>query len=167
MADIKGSSDSAEPCIESIINKDSGAGANAASMAEILLITNSPLSELIWTPQEGLSLKYTDSSKAEKKASFLWKAESFNMRISTSLCTNRGESSSSRDQIAGELSTVQSNHNADKNADGIAFLGSHKGSVDPQPISLSSLHEQDSRKDHLYFCFHEVLNFDFLNIFSL
>lgn len=141
MADIKGGLDSAEPCIESIINKDSGAGANAASMAEIVLITNSPLSELIWTPQEGLSLKYTDSRKAEKKASFLWKAESFNMRISTSLCTNRGESSSSRDQIAGELSTVQSNHNAD----GIAFLGSHKGSVDPQPISLSSLHEQDSR----------------------
>ncbi|CAL9081114.1 unnamed protein product [Musa textilis] len=136
MADIKGGSDSAAPCIESIINKDSGAGANAASTAEIVLITNSPLSELIWTPQEGLSLKYTDSSKAEKKASFLWKAESFNMRISTSLC------SSSRDQIAGELSTVQqSNHNAD----GIAFLGSHKGSVDPQPISLSSLHEQDSR----------------------
>ncbi|KAJ8464668.1 hypothetical protein OPV22_027220 [Ensete ventricosum] len=145
MGDIRGGSDSTEPCTENIINKDSGVGANAASTAEIVFITNSPLSELIWIPQEGLSLKYTDSSKAEKKASFLWKAESCNMRISTSPCTNRGESGCSRDQIAGELSTVQSNHNADKNADGIAFLCSRKGSVDPQPISLSSLHGQDSR----------------------
>ncbi|RRT71346.1 hypothetical protein B296_00035619 [Ensete ventricosum] len=145
MGDIRGGSDSTEPCTENIINKDSGVGANAASTAEIVFITNSPLSELIWIPQEGLSLKYTDSSKAEKKASFLWKAESCNMRISTSPCTNRGESGCSRDQIAGELSTVQSNHNADKNADGIAFLCSRKGSVDPQPISLSSLHEQDPR----------------------
>ncbi|WOK97124.1 hypothetical protein Cni_G05832 [Canna indica] len=146
MTDMKHAIDFAEPCGETktITDKESGAGANAASAAEMVLITTSPLSELIWTPQEGLSLKYAESSKAEKKPSFMWKAESFNMIISTSQCVNGGECSTSRDHIAGD-SIVQSNHNSHNNGDPVAFLGHSRRRTDSQPTSFAWLHPQDTR----------------------
>ncbi|KAF6173472.1 hypothetical protein GIB67_027167 [Kingdonia uniflora] len=37
-----------------------GAGANAASRADMTFVTADPLSELVWSPHKGLSLKYAD-----------------------------------------------------------------------------------------------------------
>ncbi|KAF5182288.1 Zinc knuckle family protein, putative isoform [Thalictrum thalictroides] len=52
-------------------NNDSGAGANAASREEMVFVTTDPLSELVWSPHKGLSLKCADCNLADKKA-FLW-----------------------------------------------------------------------------------------------
>lgn len=110
-----------EACSDNALNKETGAGAgaNAASDVEMAFIPTTPLSELIWTPQEGLSLKYTDYSKAENKAPFLWKEEPFNTIICTSYCNNGGGFSTSED------SSKHSTHDSHKNVDAVTFLDSH------------------------------------------
>lgn len=130
-----------EPCCDNALNKETGAGANAASGAEMAFVTTTPLSELIWTPQEGLSLKYTDYSKAENKAPFLWKEEPFNTIISTSYCNNGGEFSTSED------STKHSTHDSHKNADAVTLLDSHT-----LPLASSKrMPQQNSSKYPMYF----------------
>lgn len=44
-------------CIQRRLNNDSGAGANAGSGLNMTFVSNSPLSELVWSPHKGLSLK--------------------------------------------------------------------------------------------------------------
>lgn len=61
-------------CIQRQLNNDSGAGANAGSRIHMTFVAPDPLSELVWSPQKGLSLKCADSSFADKKASLLWGA---------------------------------------------------------------------------------------------
>lgn len=57
-----------------ILKNESGAGANAASILDMTLVATGPLSELVWSPGQGLSIKCADSSFAHKKASLLWDA---------------------------------------------------------------------------------------------
>ncbi|XP_042433245.1 uncharacterized protein LOC122019791 isoform X1 [Zingiber officinale] len=128
-----------EPYSDSGLDKETGAGANAASGVEMTLIASTPLSELIWTPEEGLSLKYTDYSKAENKVPFLWKEEPFNTIISTSYCNNGGEFSTSED------STKHSTHDSPKNADAVTIVDSHtRPSHLPLPSSRR-MPQQNSR----------------------
>uniref|UniRef100_A0A2N9ENU4 CCHC-type domain-containing protein n=1 Tax=Fagus sylvatica TaxID=28930 RepID=A0A2N9ENU4_FAGSY len=60
--------------IQRQMNIDSGAGANASSKIDMTFVASDPLSELVWSPHKGLSLKCADSSFADKKASLLWGA---------------------------------------------------------------------------------------------
>ncbi|MCL7047115.1 hypothetical protein MKW94_001415, partial [Papaver nudicaule] len=53
-------------------NDDSSAGANAGSRADMIFVTSAPLSELVWSPQKGVSLKSADCSLPEKNFSFLY-----------------------------------------------------------------------------------------------
>lgn len=128
--------DSTERCAESIINKDSdaGAGANAASRADMVFISAAPLSELVWSPHKGLSLKYAGSSLAEKKASLLWNTESFDIIISSPQCTNDGESINVGDAAAGNLKKMQIELNSDnRNSERVALPSSPKRTVDVHP----------------------------------
>ncbi|PON53245.1 Zinc finger, CCHC-type domain containing protein [Parasponia andersonii] len=52
-------------CIQRRLNNDSGAGANAGSGINMTFVANNPLSELVWSPHKGLSLKCADSSFAD------------------------------------------------------------------------------------------------------
>ncbi|KAI3984712.1 hypothetical protein MKX01_039329 [Papaver californicum] len=52
-------------------NNGSGAGANAGSRADMIFVASTPLSELVWSPQKGVSLKSADCSLPEKNFSFL------------------------------------------------------------------------------------------------
>ncbi|KAL5182119.1 hypothetical protein HKD37_01G002850 [Glycine soja] len=61
----------ANQCIWKKLNNDSGAGANAASRADMTLAATDPLSEIVWSPDKGLSLKCADSSFAHKNSSLL------------------------------------------------------------------------------------------------
>ncbi|CAJ2650900.1 unnamed protein product [Trifolium pratense] len=50
---------------DSELNKNSsGAGANAASRADMTLATTDPLSEIVWSPEKGLSLKCADKNSS-------------------------------------------------------------------------------------------------------
>nr|XP_018626409.1 uncharacterized protein LOC104096366 isoform X2 [Nicotiana tomentosiformis] len=51
---------------------DSGAGVNASSMVDMAFAASDPLSELVWSPHKGLSLKCADSRLADKKPVLLW-----------------------------------------------------------------------------------------------
>nr|GMD95201.1 hypothetical protein DM860_002365 [Ipomoea batatas] len=57
--------------VKTKLNDDSGAGVNAGSGLHIFAAPD-PLSELVWTPRKGLSLKRADNSLAKKKPILLW-----------------------------------------------------------------------------------------------
>ncbi|XP_019180446.1 PREDICTED: uncharacterized protein LOC109175609 isoform X5 [Ipomoea nil] len=57
--------------VKTKLNDDSGAGVNAGSGLHIFAAPD-PLSELVWTPGKGLSLKCADNSLAKKKPILLW-----------------------------------------------------------------------------------------------
>ncbi|KAK4361565.1 hypothetical protein RND71_020517 [Anisodus tanguticus] len=50
----------------------SGAGVNASSTVDMAFAASDPLSELVWSPHKGLSLKCADSGLADKKPFLLW-----------------------------------------------------------------------------------------------
>ncbi|KAL5712282.1 hypothetical protein ACHQM5_014471 [Ranunculus cassubicifolius] len=64
---------SSNKCAEPELNNGSsgGASANAGSREEMVFVTADPLSELVWSPHKGLSLKCADCNIADKKT-FLW-----------------------------------------------------------------------------------------------
>ncbi|XP_034686961.1 uncharacterized protein LOC117915469 isoform X3 [Vitis riparia] len=66
-------------CIGKALNNDSGAGANAGSRVDMTLVATDPLSELVWSPHNGLSLKCAENSTNEKRPSLLWGAGPSNM----------------------------------------------------------------------------------------
>lgn len=49
-----------------------GAGVNASSTVDMAFAESDPLSELVWSPRKGLSLKCAESSLADKKPFRLW-----------------------------------------------------------------------------------------------
>ncbi|XP_028762361.1 uncharacterized protein LOC114720810 isoform X2 [Neltuma alba] len=51
---------------------NSGAGANASSRLDMKFVASDALSELVWSPDKGLSLKCADSSFADKHTSLFW-----------------------------------------------------------------------------------------------
>lgn len=68
-------------CIQRGLNNDSGAGANAGSGINMTFVANNPLSELVWSPHKGLSLKCADSSFADSKTSLFWGAGPSNVAL--------------------------------------------------------------------------------------
>lgn len=50
----------------------SGAGANAGTRLDFEYAATDPLSELVWSPQSGLSLKCADFSYGDQKRPLLW-----------------------------------------------------------------------------------------------
>ncbi|XP_072951648.1 uncharacterized protein [Typha angustifolia] len=134
--------DSAQKCVENITHKDSGAGANASSSAGMVLIATSPLSELVWSPDRGLSLRHAGSSLAEKKASVLWNAESFNIIISSPQYVNDG----TRDPSVGLVDKMQLELNAeDASSKKLSLIHSPRSTADVHSVSPSRSQEQDSR----------------------
>ncbi|GFZ14139.1 zinc knuckle (CCHC-type) family protein [Actinidia rufa] len=61
---------------------NSGAGANADSRIDLAFVAADPLSELVWSPHNGLSLKCADFSFFEEKTSLLWDVGPSNMVLS-------------------------------------------------------------------------------------
>lgn len=64
--------------IRSRMNSSSGAGVNANLIGDMAFAASDPLSELVWLPHKGLSLKCADSSLADKNPFLLWNVESSN-----------------------------------------------------------------------------------------
>lgn len=67
--------------IQGRLTNKSGVGANAGSMVDMKHVTTDSLSELVWSPQKGLSLRCTDSSFNNRKSSILWDAAANNARF--------------------------------------------------------------------------------------
>ncbi|CAA2966073.1 Zinc finger, CCHC-type domain containing [Olea europaea subsp. europaea] len=64
--------------IRSKMNSSSGAGVNANLIGDMAFAASDPLSELVWLPHKGLSLKCADSNLADKNPFLLWNVESSN-----------------------------------------------------------------------------------------
>ncbi|KAG8370339.1 hypothetical protein BUALT_Bualt14G0106500 [Buddleja alternifolia] len=63
-------------------NNSSGAGVNANSRVDLAFAASDPLSELVWSPHNGLRLKCTESSLADKKPLLLWNVGPSNTALS-------------------------------------------------------------------------------------
>ncbi|XP_057957119.1 uncharacterized protein LOC131150429 isoform X2 [Malania oleifera] len=74
--------DNSSQGIQRGLNNNTGAGANAGCSADMTFVATDFLSELVWTPHTGLSLKCADCTLAKKKTSVLWGAEPSNMVLS-------------------------------------------------------------------------------------
>lgn len=107
MAEIEHAFDSADKCSKDDISQDSGADPSACAGNEQLLITASPLSEMVRSQREGLSLQDVASSVGEKKASLLWNTESLRIVMSSPKCADCGESSSSKDVARGDFNHLR------------------------------------------------------------
>ncbi|XP_044499246.1 uncharacterized protein LOC123220742 isoform X3 [Mangifera indica] len=83
-------------CTQRKLNNDSGAGANAASRVDMKFVASDPLSELVWSPQNGLSLKCADCSFTDKKSSPLWYDRPSNIVLSPSQNLTAGRSSADK-----------------------------------------------------------------------
>lgn len=78
------------------LNNDSGAGANAASRLDMTFVASNTLSELVWSPDKGLSLKCADSSFAEKNSSLFWDVGPSNMVLASPQHITDGSSASEK-----------------------------------------------------------------------
>ncbi|CAK7327193.1 unnamed protein product [Dovyalis caffra] len=96
-------------CIQRRLKNDSGAGANAGSSVDKTFVATNALSELVWSPQKGLSLKCADGSFSDIKPSLLRGAGPINMVSGSStdkpgskeyFMTSLGESDV-RNEVAG------------------------------------------------------------------
>ncbi|KAK1311197.1 hypothetical protein QJS10_CPA08g00189 [Acorus calamus] len=98
--------------------------------------TANSLSELVWSPQKGLSVKSTDCSLAEKKSSLFWCSDSGNLMFSPPRST-KGWEGSVNAPLAAELNLSSSNlasNSAGDNSDPGAIIGSPKLSACISPI---------------------------------
>lgn len=68
--------DYSSQCNQRISNDQPSAGANAGSSGCMTFVAANPLSELVWSPHRGLSLKCADCSVIERKPSPIWGAGS-------------------------------------------------------------------------------------------
>ncbi|KAL0392825.1 UNVERIFIED_CONTAM: hypothetical protein Sradi_2505300 [Sesamum radiatum] len=72
--------------IQTRMNNSSGAGVNANSRLDMAFAASDPLSELVWSPHNGLSLKCANSSLADKKPLLLWNVGPSSVGLSPSQC---------------------------------------------------------------------------------
>lgn len=139
MAELRHSFLSANKSTQWRLNVDRGAGANAVSADEMMFVANSSLSELVWSPSKGLSVKCADCSLANKN-SLLWSSESGNMIILPSLENNEAvnEEKSCLVQLASnpgnEIYTTETLVRSSRGREGIMPLsgtgsGSHKDNL--------------------------------------
>lgn len=59
-------------------DEGASAGANAGSRIDMTFLGSNPLSELVWSPQNGLSIKCADHGFTNKKGPLMWSAGSSN-----------------------------------------------------------------------------------------
>ena len=78
--------------------RHSGAGVNAVQKFGM-----SPLSELVWSPDEGLSIKIAASSLSTRKASLRWNADTLSILISSPQQSGSGPGVKSGDTIYDNL----------------------------------------------------------------
>ncbi|XP_022722977.1 uncharacterized protein LOC111280085 [Durio zibethinus] len=82
--------------IQRILSNDLGAGANAASRIDVKVVATDPLSELVWSPQKGPSLKCTDCSFSDKKHSIVLGAGPSNVVLSPQQINKSARSSNDK-----------------------------------------------------------------------
>ncbi|PIA45230.1 hypothetical protein AQUCO_01700635v1 [Aquilegia coerulea] len=121
---------------------DSGAGANAASREEMVLVTTDPLSELVWSPHKGLSLKCAECNLADKKA-FLW-----GMVLSPPQDITIGENKNLEPLPGGNLNSSQIvNHSNCEISDQVSLIGSQCGTRKVMPVCQTKDHEYNLGED--------------------
>ncbi|KAK8539489.1 hypothetical protein V6N13_104277 [Hibiscus sabdariffa] len=128
--------------IQRRLSNDLGAGANAASRIDKTFVATDPLSELVWSPRKGLSLKCTECSFADKKQSLIWGAGPSNMFFSQQ--TNASARSSDIKPMDEETShkSVSAFHDTNPKVANIDNLDKSSGNDDT--IKLCHEHQTDN-----------------------
>uniref|UniRef100_A0A5B7ARA4 Plus3 domain-containing protein n=1 Tax=Davidia involucrata TaxID=16924 RepID=A0A5B7ARA4_DAVIN len=132
-------------CIQTRSNNDSGAGVNASSRFDMTLVASGPLSELVWSPHKGLSLKCTDCSLAEKTPSLTWDVGPSNMILSPPLNIISREINDDKPLEERDLITSQAAVHVESEVSNRASLASSPGSNGGMMPVVGSSHEHHTR----------------------
>ncbi|GMI70472.1 hypothetical protein HRI_000716500 [Hibiscus trionum] len=131
--------------IQRRLSNDLGAGANAASRIDRTFVATDPLSELVWSPRKGLSLKSTECSVADKKHPLVWRAGPSNMFFSLQQ-TNASARSSDDRPMDEEISHKSESTFHDMNPKVANIDNLDKSSANDDTIKLC--HEQKTDNDN-------------------
>ncbi|GMP77293.1 hypothetical protein CsSME_00033603 [Camellia sinensis var. sinensis] len=127
------------PCIPTRLS-NSGAGVNAAPRVDLAFVASDLLSELVWSPHIGLSLKCTDCRFAEKKQLVLWDVEPSNMVLSPPQDITSRETTDEKPKDELNLITSQMALHVKSEVDEGSSLGTSPRSIaDIKPVLGSSL----------------------------
>ena len=135
---------------QGIWKDDSGAGANAACRIDKTFSATDPLSEIVWSPDKGFSLKCVDSSFTNKKTSLLGDVEPSSMVLALLQSVN-GSSTTDKpiDDVSVEpivvicsKSDVSSTDTPARNpaSDSIVIIPDHKTCEDDHDIGKSNIY---------------------------
>lgn len=111
----------------------------------------SPLSELVWSPDDGLSIKIAASSLSTRKASLRWNADTLNIVISSPQQSGGGGGGKSGDNVdatlrdAGEMPS-QPRTRSDNSVRVSAASPNRTRNLDAQQSTSIRSQEQDSSK---------------------
>ncbi|KAK2647191.1 hypothetical protein Ddye_022386 [Dipteronia dyeriana] len=94
--------------IQRRLNSATGAGANAGTRLDIEFAATDSLSELVWSPQNGPSLKCADYGFGDKRPPLLWGAEPSNVVLSPSKDITAGRSRTDKPIIVENFITSRS-----------------------------------------------------------
>ncbi|EOY05910.1 hypothetical protein QUC31_016535 [Theobroma cacao] len=131
--------------IQRRLSNDLGAGANAASRIDMTFVTTDPLSELVWSPHNGPSLKCTDCCFSDKKQSLVWGAGPSNVILSPQQINTSSRSSDDKPIDEENLNTsISTSH--DMNTKVAHIDNSDKSVRDNDGIRLC--HEQQTDNDN-------------------
>lgn len=146
MTEVEHASDSGDNCSKVAIGRDSGVDPNACAKNGMLQITTTPLSEMVWSQQEGLSLQHVASSLGEKKASMSWNTEYFNIVVSSPKCADCGRSSKTEDQAESDFNMLQLKPNCEAKDFHPVLSGFSRYSVPSRGETMIRIDEHESSK---------------------
>ncbi|KAA8548754.1 hypothetical protein F0562_000438 [Nyssa sinensis] len=126
-------------------NNDSGAGVNASSRFDMTFVPSDPLTELVWSPHKGLSLKCTDCSLAEKTPSLLWDVGPRNTILSPPLSITSRETNDEKPLEKRDLFTSQAAVHVESEVGNRASMTSSPGSSAGVMPVVGSSHEHHTR----------------------
>ncbi|XP_047317104.1 uncharacterized protein LOC124920621 isoform X2 [Impatiens glandulifera] len=123
---------------------ESGAGVNAAaSRLNMTFVASDPLSEIVWSPHKGLSLKYTDSRFSDQRPHNFWDVGPSNMILSPSQ-RNSQRNSPSRTTYMNPI--IEENITISQTREQTRFAKSHGGSTSMNPATDPSCSPQCGRE---------------------
>ncbi|CAA2955085.1 Zinc finger, CCHC-type domain containing [Olea europaea subsp. europaea] len=131
-------------CVRTTLNNSSGAGVNANSGVDIAFAASDPLSELVWSPHKGLSLKCADPDLAEKNPFVTWNVGPINKVFSPSQSIRSRETEDGKAIDKGNSTILQAKIDMDEVGDGTTVAISPRNSPGPLCNVSHGNHEDES-----------------------
>ncbi|KAL2486733.1 zinc knuckle (CCHC-type) family protein [Abeliophyllum distichum] len=133
--------------VRTTLNNSSGAGVNANSGVDMGFAASDPLSELVWSPHKGLSLKCADPNLADKNPFVTWNVGPNNKVFSPSQGVRSRVTEDEKAIDKGNITILQATMDMYKVGDGTTLAGSPRNSPGRLYNAIHGHHEDKSRDE--------------------